>query len=58
MILGLGCPAACGGNLWAIYNTMLGPWGWQAGRIQPNPTESAAKVVGIDTECAGIRLKW
>ena len=25
--------AGCGGKLWPLYNTMLGPWGWQAGRM-------------------------
>ena len=25
--------AACGGKLWPLYTTMLGPWGLQAGRM-------------------------
>ena len=33
LIQELGCPATCGGKLWPLYNTMLGPWGFQAGRM-------------------------
>ena len=33
VILGLGCRIPCGGKLWPLYTTMLGPWGLQAGRM-------------------------
>ena len=45
--------AACGGKLWPLYTTMLGPWGLQAGRIV------SGRLAGwLDGWMAGWKAGW
>ena len=39
--------AACGETLWSLYNTMLRPWGWQAGSMVAGWLNGWMEMMGI-----------
>ena len=45
--------AGCGGKLWPLYTTMLGPWGLQAGWMV-----SGRMAVWLDGWMAGWKAGW